>query len=334
MDAVLQALRVSTPRLLGLPNVVGVGRGQKHVSGHCTGKPTVTVLVTRKVPKRELGSSEIVPRSIADADTDVIEVGDISALARTEKLRPARPGSSLGHYKITAGTFGALVYDVKTGEPLILSNNHVLANSSNGKDGRCKIGDPILQPGRHDDGRNPDDVIGHLYRFVPITMEVGSSDCKIASAAESALNKVVKWFRRNYSVKFVKAYATQNLVDAAVAKPVSPNIVTGDIIDLGTPKGIAEVSVGDRVSKSGRTSGTNHGEVKVVQATIKISMGDTGDAVFSDQVVTTHMAEPGDSGSVVLNSKGQVVGLLSAGSDTVSIFARIQNVLDALQIRF
>ena len=116
----VQALRVSTPRLLGLPNVVGVD-GQKHVSGHCTGKPTVTVLVTRKVPKRELGSSGIVPRSIADADTDVIEVGDISALARTEKLRPARPGSSLGHYKITAGTFGALVYDVKTGEPLILS---------------------------------------------------------------------------------------------------------------------------------------------------------------------------------------------------------------------
>ena len=107
-----------------------------------------------------------------------------------------------------------------------------------------------------------------------------------------------------------------------------------DIINLGTPNGIAEVSVGDRVSKSGRTSGTNHGEVKVVQATIKISMGDTGDAVFSDQVVTTHMAEPGDSGSVVLNSKGQVVGLLSAGSDTVSIFARIQNVLDALKIRF
>lgn len=334
MDAVLQALRVSTPKLLGLPNVVGVGRGQKHVSGQCTGKPTVTVLVTKKVPKRELGSSAIVPKSIADADTDVIEVGNVCALARTERMRPAKPGSSVGHYKITAGTFGALVYDVATGEPLILSNNHVLANSTNGKDGRAKAGDPILQPGRHDDGREPQDVIAYLYRFVPITMEVGSSDCKIAAAAESALNKIVKWFRRSYSVRFVKSFGAHNLVDAAVARPVSRSAVSPEIIDLGVPKGTAEALVGEKVAKSGRTSGTNRGEIKVVQATIKISMGDTGDAVFGDQIVTTHMAEPGDSGSVVLNEKGQVVGLLSAGSDTVSIFARIRNVMDALQVRF
>lgn len=334
MDAVLQALRFSTPRLLGLPNVVGVGRGQKHVAGQCTGKPTVTVLVTKKLPKRALGFSQIVPRSIADADTDVIEVGDVCALARTERMRPVKPGSSVGHYKITAGTFGALVYDVKTGEPLILSNNHVLANCSNGKDERCKIGDPILQPGRYDEGREPQDIIAHLYRFVPISMEVGSSDCKVAAAVENVLNKVVRRFRRNYSLRFIKTYGAQNLVDAALAKPVSPDIIVPDIIDLGAPRGTAEASVGDKVSKSGRTSGTNHGEVKVMQATIKISMGDTGDAVFSDQVVTTHMADPGDSGSVVLNQKGQVVGLLSAGSDTVSIFARIKNVMDALQIRF
>ncbi|MGI6667788.1 MAG: trypsin-like serine protease [Bacillota bacterium] len=334
MDAVLQALRVSTPKILGLPNVVGVGKGQKHVCGQCTGKPTVTVLVTKKLPKRELGSSQIVPRSIADADTDVIEVGDVRALARTERLRPVRPGSSVGHYKITAGTFGAMVYDVKTGEPLILSNNHVLANSTNGRDGRAKIGDPILQPGRHDAGRDPKDVIGHLYRFVPITMDVGTSDCRVASAVERLLNTVVRRFRKNYSLRIFKKYGSENLVDAAVAKPVSADIIIPDIIDLGVPKGAAEVTVGERVSKSGRTTGTNSGEVKVVQATIKISMGDTGDAVFSDQVVTSHMAEPGDSGSVVLNQKGQVVGLLSAGSDTVSIFARIQNVLNLLQVRF
>jgi hypothetical protein len=334
MDAVLHALRASTPKILGLPNVVGVGRGHKHVCGQCTGKPTVTVLVTKKLPKRELGSSQIVPKSIADADTDVVEVGNVRALARTERIRPVRPGSSAGHYKITAGTFGAVVYDIKTGEPLMLSNNHVFANSTNGKDGRAKIGDPILQPGRHDAGREPNDIIGHLYRFVPIVMSVGSSDCKIASMVERMLNAVVKRFRKSYSLKVFKNYGAENLVDAAVAKPVSPNIILPDIIDLGVPKGIAEVSVGDRVSKSGRTSGTNSGEVKVVQATIKISMGDTGDAVFADQIVTTHMAEPGDSGSVVLNQKGQVVGLLSAGSDSVSIFARIQNVLDTLQVRF
>jgi hypothetical protein len=334
MDDVLQALRVSTPKILELPNVVGVGKGQKHVCGQCIGKPTVTVLVKKKLPKRELGASEIVPRSIADADTDVIEVGDVRALARTERMRPVRPGSSIGHYKVTAGTFGAVVYDIKTGEPLILSNNHVLANSTCGKDGRAKIGDPILQPGRHDSGREPHDVIGHLYRFVPISMAVGTSDCRVAAVVERLLNAVVRRFRKNYSLRVFKSYRSENLVDAAVAKPVSRDIVLPDIIDLGVPKGIAEVSVGEKVRKSGRTSGTNSGEVKVVKATIKVSMGDTGDAVFADQIVTTHMAEPGDSGSVVLNEEGKVVGLLSAGSDSVSIFARIKNVLDMLQVRF
>lgn len=333
VDAVVKALKVSAPRLMELPNVVGVGKGTKQVGGQCTGKPTVTVLVTKKLPKAKLSSGDIVPKSIDMADTDVIEVGEVIALARLDRYRPAVPGSSLGHYKITAGTFGAVVYDVKTGEPLILSNNHVLANSSNGRDGRCSVGDPILQPGKYDNGTDRD-VIARLHRFVPISMEVASPDCPVAASFERTLNKVIRRFRKNYTLKVYATGSQGNLVDAALAKPVSPDIISDAIIDLGVPQGIAEANVGDRVAKSGRTSGTNYGEVRVVEATIKISMGDAGDAVFVDQCVTTHMAQPGDSGSVVLNDKRQVVGLLSAGSDTVSIFGRIQNVCSALGVTF
>ena len=111
-------------------------------------------------------------------------------------------------------------------------------------------------------------------------------------------------------------------------------MITPDIIDLGTPKGTTEVVVGDKVVKSGRTSGTNSGHVTVVHATIKISMGEIGAAMFTDQVLTTRMAQPGDSGSVVLDDNEKVCGLLSAGSDTVSVFARIQNVCEALSVRF
>lgn len=333
MDAVVKALRVSAPRLMELPNVIGVGKGIKQVKGQCTGRPTVTVLVTKKLPKARLQTGDIVPKSIDMSDTDVIEVGEVIALARLDKYRPAVPGSSIGHYKITAGTFGAVVYDVKTGEPLILSNNHVLANSSNGRDGRCAPGDPILQPARYDSGTDRD-VVARLHRFAPIQMEVASPDCPVAASFERTLNRVIRRFRRNYSLKVYATGSEKNLVDAALAKPVSLDIISDAIIDLGVPQGIAEANVGDKVAKSGRTSGTNYGEVRVVDATIKISMGDTGEAVFTDQCVTTHMAQPGDSGSVVLNDKRQVVGLLSAGSDTVSIFGRIQNVCDALGITF
>lgn len=338
VDAVLRALRISAPRLLGLPNVVGVGKGYKHVGGESTGKPSLTVLVRRKLPKDALAAFEVVPNSIEDADTDVIEVGDVVALesavevSRTSKQRPAMPGLSIGHYKITAGTFGAIVYDQKTGDPLILSNNHVLANSSNGKDGRAKVGDPILQPGKYD-GATDTDIIARLYRFVPVNMEVSSPDCPVAAAVEKALNGVVRRFRKNYRLKMFKATSGVNLVDAAVAKPVQNSMVVPDIIGIGVPKGTAEVAVGEKVRKSGRTSGLNSGDVKVVQATIKIGMGDAGDATFGDQIVVTHMAQPGDSGALVVNGKGQAVGLLSAGSDSVSIFGRIKNVCDALSVR-
>jgi len=333
MDPLVKALKTAAPRILGLPNVVGVGRGHKHVAGRNTGQEVLTVLVKKKVPKHELESCHLVPKSIGQCHTDVIEAGEIVALGRTDRERPARPGMSIGHYRITAGTFGALVYDTKTGEPLILSNNHVLANSTDGRDDRARVGDPILQPGRYDGGTDQD-VIARLHRFIPIRLEVSTPECKVAKALEGFLNRIVRRFRRHYQVRIYNLSPEANLVDAAVAKPLSPDLVSPDILDLGVPKGVGEVQVGDRVVKSGRTSGVNWGNVKVVQATVKISMGDVGDAVFTDQVITTRMAQPGDSGSVVLNDKKEVVGLLSAGSDTVSVFARIKNVCNALGVRF
>ncbi len=338
MDAVLRALMISAPRLLELSNVVGVGKGHKHVHGESTGKPALTVLVRKKLPKEELSAKDVVPQNIEDADTDVIEVGDVIALgsvpnvSRTARCRPAMPGISIGHYKITAGTFGAVVYDRNGGAPLILSNNHVLANCSNGRDGRAKVGDHIWQPGKYDGGTDRD-TIATLLRFVPVSLEIAAPECRVAAAAEKGLDKAIKWFRKSYGVKFYKMSGGVNLVDAAVAKPLNDGDLDKAILGVGIPNGTAEVSMGEKVTKSGRTSGLNAGNVKVVQATIKIGMGDAGDAVFSDQVVVTHMAQPGDSGSLVVNQRSQAVGLLSAGSDSVSIFARIKNVCEALSVR-
>lgn len=333
MDFVVKALKNSAPILMDLPNVVGVGKGVKYVGGQNTGRQVVTVLVKKKLPKDELQSHQVVPKSVGHIDTDVIEVGEVVSLERINRERPARPGLSIGHYKVSAGTFGAVVYDASTGEPLILSNNHVLANSSSGKDGRAKVGDPVFQPGRHDGGTEKD-IIARLYRFVPIHLDLSSPDCHIAASVERILNRIIRKFRRNYQVKLYVTKSRSNLVDAAVAKPVSQEMISTDIIGVGVPEGVAEAQVGQRVVKSGRTSGTNWGDVKVVQSTVKVSMGDMGEAVFADQIVTTKIAQPGDSGSIVLNDSKQVIGLLSAGSDSVSICGRIKNVCDALRVRF
>jgi len=61
-------------RLMRLPNVVGVGIGEKN------GKPTIRVLVTRKTPAGSLQPDQQVPPIIEGIETDVLEVGTPAAL--------------------------------------------------------------------------------------------------------------------------------------------------------------------------------------------------------------------------------------------------------------
>lgn len=60
-------------RLLALPNVAGVGIGERG------GKPVIKVFVTRKVPESALGVDERVPASLEGYEVDVEEIGVIQA---------------------------------------------------------------------------------------------------------------------------------------------------------------------------------------------------------------------------------------------------------------
>jgi hypothetical protein len=165
-------------KLFKLPNVVGVGLGHKVTDGVDTKEVCISVLVARKLPPTALRDEEKIPNRVNELRTDVVESGEIVAktfgswygnrLDRRTQLRPARPGLSIAHYRVSAGTFGAMVYDRKTNEPLILSNNHVLANATNGYDNLSSPGDPILQPGPSDGGLNPKDIIATLLRTAPL----------------------------------------------------------------------------------------------------------------------------------------------------------------------
>ncbi|NLM97856.1 MAG: hypothetical protein GX175_09675, partial [Halanaerobiaceae bacterium] len=137
-------LKKYTYNLLSLNHVVGVGYGKKIKGNKKTDEDSIIVLVDKKLPISELEEKDIVPEKLEHLKTDVQEVGKLellkTPLPRKQRYRPAPGGVSIGHYKITAGTLGAIVKDNKTGEPMILSNNHVLANISNGNDGRASIG--------------------------------------------------------------------------------------------------------------------------------------------------------------------------------------------------
>ena len=78
MDSVIKALKFCGPKLMGLPNVVGVGRGHKHVRGQNTGRALWWFWST-KVPKEELKNSHMIPKSLNECLTDVIEIGECSS---------------------------------------------------------------------------------------------------------------------------------------------------------------------------------------------------------------------------------------------------------------
>ncbi|HKI56115.1 MAG TPA: hypothetical protein VKB31_03095 [Trueperaceae bacterium] len=306
--------------LMSLPNVVGVGVGYKDTGGETTDRLAVIVYVRRKYAASGLRKAEMVRETLpvtatspvpplpdgsgpmtlelegGEVPTDVKEVGDILALAYTARVRPAVPGYSIGHYAITAGTFGCLVRDTcRPCAVYILSNNHVLANSN-----AAAIGDPILQPGAYDGGVYPKDLIARLSRFVPV--HFGSP-------------------------------ARYNLVDCALARPLDQRDVIASIVGLGIPKGTVEATLGMEVAKSGRTTQTSAGKVIDVNATVAVNYG-VGVGYFRNQILTTNMSAGGDSGSLLMSrAERKATGLLFAGSSAVTVHNHIKNVEMALGVQ-
>ena len=53
---------------------------------------------------------------------------------------------------------------------------------------------------------------------------------------------------------------------------------------------------------------------------------------FVDQIITSAVSRPGDSGSLVMDRDNRAVGLLFAGSERVSVCNRIEHVIRLLDI--
>lgn len=305
-------------------NVVGMAVGVKWSDGEPTGEPALIVLVTQKLEKDQVSKADLVPKKLADMQTDVLAVGypfagdceplDVGSQTLARRIRPAEGGYSVGHFKITAGTIATCVYDLLPGAGVnppapgvgvppryyILSNNHVLANSN-----AASPGDPILQPGPFDGGVDPADRIARLSRFVPITF-----------------------------FPAVPLASHNNLVDAAIAEGQFHDL-DREIYWSGYVRGWrrkANVTVGTVVQKTGRTTNYTTGRITAVNATIDVGFGGGRVARFRDQIVTTNISAGGDSGSLVTTTDDVAVGLLFAGSGVATILNQIENVRSLLRV--
>lgn len=369
----IQAQAIHEPELLNKANVVGVAVGFKESKGEKTGDVAVIVLVEQKKPLAALSAQDVIPPEVEGMRTDVYEVGYLRAQQAENpkgRFRPIIPcGVSIGHYRVTAGTLGVVVTDKTTGERLILSNNHVLANSND-----SLIGDAILQPGAIDGGLNPGDVVATLERFIKLrftdepvsqpptnpptpgpgpTPPNGGTACDILSAVIAILNVAATLFGSEKRVGattlgsqkvempspggvFTAAAVPENLVDCAVGRPVNPAMFNEEIKQIGKVSGTKPATLGMRVRKYGRTTAYTEGNVTLLNATVNIAystMAGPKTARFVGQVVTEAMSQGGDSGSLIVDAtENKAVGLLYAGSELATIFNPIENVLAQLNV--
>lgn len=227
------------------------------------------------------------------AEIDVRYVGRIAKRAPVAirsvilngKQRPLLSGSSIGHFRVTAGTLGAFVHNA-AGTIFVLSNNHVLANED-----RAEIGDRILQPGKLDGGRARDRV-GALYRSIRINKRSPNYvDCAICTLDDGV------------------DYDTRLLGSTARA----PIRLAGVAVDGSLDEGL-------EVHKIGRTTGVTKGRVTAFELDNVIVNFDEGNRRFDRQIEVegsgrSSFCDGGDSGSLVLVGGDTAVGLLFAGSE-------------------
>ena len=319
-------LKDAREQLLRRANVVATGVGYKVTGGERTSTLSIVCSVAEKVPTAQLLGRDRVPEMVSGIPTDVVRTGPIRALqSRTDRHRPAPGGVSIGHRDITAGTLGCLVR--KNEQTFILSNNHVLANSN-----EAELGDPILQPGPYDGGRFPEDHIANLEQFVPISFIGLPSECGLATGVAALLNMVAIVLGRDARLQAVSGLIPENLVDAAIARPINAEDVSAEILEIGFIQGTAPGELGMAVKKSGRTTGLTTGEILQVDVSANVQYGAGQIARFTDQLMAGSMSQGGDSGSAVLDENNRLVGLLFAGSDNSTIINRIENVFSALGV--
>lgn len=290
--------------LLARPGITGIDIGPKVVKGAKTGELAIRVFVEKKGDVEE---KDRIPPLINGIKTDVIErrfvlhqravrIMDLERKADQGRYDPLVGGISIGPCKavggyVYTGTLGCMVKDRDSGELLMLSNYHVMAE-------KWAVGDALCQPSRVDTGSCPADTVGTLVRSVISTH-----------------------------------------VDGAVAK-ITQRSQECTITEIGAVKGKAAAAVGMAVRKRGRTTGLTYGTVESIDASVKVPYDD-GDHILKNQITievdtaqSAQFGNSGDSGSVVVEQNGKVIGLYFAGTDDGSfgVANPIDYVLDELNI--
>jgi hypothetical protein len=293
MTSLLQAKKTLEIALIKRNDIIGIGINED----------TQKILIY--INCEETCDIASIPGTVGGYPVEIVPIGTFEPLSddgyRTYQFRPVVGGISAGHKDVSTGTISAVIRDKITGNKLILSNNHVFANTSSVTNGLAQEGDEILQPGHADGGTIPDDVVATLYRWVP--------------------------FLDNQS----------NLVDAALALPINQDdaatyILSDYKLNVIPIRGVAPVTGALKVKKYSRTSDVDWGKVIDWNFTVGVDYKDGVTRYFTDQLLVQIQTQGGDSGSLLLDENDNAVGLIFAGGQDdrgayYGVANKIRNVL-------
>ena len=307
-DAIKQVLANGADATLrAIPGVRKTCVALKVLQDTVTDTMCIRVYVREKLPDEDVPPEEQIPKEIDGVKTDVVVVKQLTLTGDTKRVRPLKGGCEISNLIIDVdpdsgkpvlgdGTYGCNVTLIRDRSPQLLSNAHILMQNN------AQKGDAIFQPS-----------VADVPAFRPEQLP------KRRSTDEDR-------------IAFITDFKMTNRVDAAIARlDVSSccrccgldfrNEIDG-LSEGGKPPsnkilGLRHALPGLEVYKVGITTGRTVGKV-VTDDTDDLPparwMGDS--FVFTGQIeiASTDEAEwfsmHGDSGAVIIDQDGFIVGLL------------------------
>lgn len=284
-DDIIATKEAAKGAWLGRPGVTGMDIGFKYVGGKRTGEVAIRLFVRKKLA--DVPSAERFPGLLGKHKTDVIEreFTPLGPLPDTKFYDPMKGGVLItcGGWAQSTGMF---VRDNVTGQLMILGTCH----------GEVAPGSPIFQPFNAPQPAGSLGQIGYLIRG---------------------------------------GHYLEPPVDADLFSFAAPRGTAFEIEEIGCVKGVREARLqhlGMKVSKRGKSSGLTHGTLDGYQRSVgpyppdylgnsitydnylTFAVDPNGPDVFRDPGGVPVMGQPGDSGSIIVDSDNYAVAMTCVGT--------------------